>query len=115
LDQVGTVIVTRGEHGADIYDHAGTFHIPPVPEQRIEDPTGVGDAFRAGLLRGLAAGWPWEISGRIGALAATYALEQRGTQAHQFTRYEFVERFRQHFDDGGLLDEMLEGTNEKTA
>jgi len=115
LDHVKTVIVTRGEHGADIYDRAGTYHIPVVPEQRIEDPTGVGDAFRAGLLKGLAAGWPWEISGRLGALAATYVLEHRGTQAHNFTHHEFVERFRQHFDDGGLLDEMLESTNEKTA
>lgn len=115
LDHVETVIVTRGEHGADIYDRDGTYHIPVVPEQRIEDPTGVGDAFRAGLLKGLAAGWPWEICGRLGALAATYVLEHRGTQAHRFTRHEFVERFRQHFDDRGLLDEMLESTNEKTV
>ncbi len=107
MHHVGTLIVTRGENGADIYEQGATHHIPVVPPGRVVDPTGVGDAFRAGLLKGLAAGWPWEISGRVGALAATYALEHRGTQSHQFTRDAFVARFRQHFDDEGLLDSML--------
>lgn len=101
------VIVTRGEKGTDIYLDDATHHIPIVPADAIKDPTGVGDAFRAGLLKGIAAGYPWEISGRVGALAATYTLEHIGTQNHSFTRQEFVERFRQHFDDGGLLEEML--------
>ncbi len=113
LVQASTVIVTRGEDGADIYTRDRTLHIPIVPPGRIADPTGVGDAFRAGVLKGLAAGWPWEISGRVGALAATYALEQHGTQSHRFTRTEFVERFRKHFDDGGLLDEMLNESDEQ--
>ncbi|MBN1429771.1 MAG: hypothetical protein JXB07_15485, partial [Anaerolineae bacterium] len=69
-------------------------------------------AFRSGLLKGLAAGWSWEISGRVGALAATYVLEQRGTQNHTFTRREFVDRFREHFDDGGCLDAMLGDGNQ---
>ncbi|HEC24244.1 MAG TPA: carbohydrate kinase family protein [Chloroflexi bacterium] len=107
LERAGTVIVTRGEQGTDIYTEGWVIHIPIVPPREIKDPTGVGDAFRGGLLKGLAAGWPWEISGRVGALAATYVLEQIGTQNHYYTRREFVERFRQHFDDGGLLDEML--------
>ncbi len=102
------VIVTRGEDGTDIYAPEETVHIPIVPPRAILDPTGVGDAFRGGLLKGLAAGWPWEIGGRVGALAATYVLEQVGTQNHRYTRAEFVARFREHFDDGGLLDAMLD-------
>jgi adenosine kinase len=108
LAKADTVIVTRGKNGSDIYTQDRTVHIPIVPEIEVVDPTGVGDAFRAGLLKGLAAGWAWEISGRVGSLAATYVLEQRGTQNHAFTRHEFVERFRQHFDDGGCLDVMAE-------
>ncbi|MBN1310803.1 MAG: carbohydrate kinase family protein [Anaerolineae bacterium] len=108
LSRAKNLIVTRGENGCDIYTQDRTIHIPVVPTDHIADPTGVGDAFRAGLLKGLAAGWPWEISGRVGALAATYVLEQRGTQNHSFTRQEFVQRFRRHFDDKGCLDAMLE-------
>jgi adenosine kinase len=107
LEKVEIVIVTRGEDGSHIHAYGEMFHIPIVPADHIKDPTGVGDAFRGGLLKGWAAGWPLEISGRVGALAATYVLEQTGTQSHSYTRREFVARFRQHFDDGGLLDSML--------
>src|SRR5574341_53135 len=107
LKKAEAMIVTRGKDGADICTRGQTVHIPAVPAAQIKDPTGVGDAFRGGLLKGLAADWPWEISGRVGALAATYVLEQVGTQNHTYTRPEFVARFRQHFDDGGLLDSML--------
>lgn len=112
LSKARTLIVTRGENGSDIYTQGQTYHIPIVPTNGIVDPTGVGDAFRSGLLKGLAAGWPWEICGRVGALAATYVLEKRGTQSHSFTHREFVDRFRQHFDDGGCLDAML-GTHDQ--
>ncbi len=109
MEQAGVVVITRGENGADIYAPEGTYHIPAVPPCRVIDPTGVGDGFRGGLLKGLAVGWPWEISGRVGALAATYVLEERGTQSHRYTRQQFVARFREHFDDDGLLDAMLDG------
>jgi adenosine kinase len=109
MERANVVIVTRGADGTDIYTPAETVHIPVVPPRAIADPTGVGDGFRGGLLKGLAAGWPWKISGRAGALAATYVLEHVGTQNHHYTRREFVERFREHFDDGGLLDELLTG------
>lgn len=108
LERAEVVIVTRGENGTDIFTQDAVIHIPVVPPRAIADPTGVGDGFRGGLLRGLAAGWPWEISGRVGALAATYVLEQVGTQNHRYTRAEFVARFREHFDDEGLLDIMLD-------
>jgi len=107
LRHVKVLVVTRGEQGATIYAEGMRVDVPPVPEVRIADPTGVGDAFRGGFLRGVASGWPWDVCGRVGALAATYCLEQTGPQNHHYTRAEFVARFRRHFDDNGLLDELL--------
>jgi adenosine kinase len=100
-------IVTLGSEGAHIWSNGNLTAIPPIPPQKEADPTGVGDAMRAGLIKGLAVGFPWEIAGRIGALAATYTLEQPSPQAHQFTPAEFVARYRQHFDDEGALDQLI--------
>ena len=72
------------------------------------EPTGAGDAFRGGLLRGIELGLPWDIAGRMGALASTYVLENIGTQNHHFTPAEFVERYRQHDDDAGVLDILID-------
>jgi len=107
LKHVDIIIVTRGEKGASIYAEGKEFNIPVVPPEQIVDPTGVGDAFRSGFLTGYSRGWGWELCGEIGALAATYCLEQRGPQSHHYSRKEFVTRFRQHFQDGGKLDELL--------
>lgn len=101
------VAVTRGENGATIYADGRRYDIPPVPVQQMADPTGAGDAFRGGLLRGLISGWGWDVAGRVGALAATYCIEQVGPQNHYYTRADFVNRYRAHFDDAGLLDELL--------
>jgi len=99
-------VVTRGEHGASIYVDGTEIRIPVVPPDHIADPTGVGDAFRGGFLTGFTRGLDWEICGKMGALAATYCLEHAGPQEHHFTPVEFVARFRQHFDDGGVLDKL---------
>jgi adenosine kinase len=107
LRHVGVLVVTRGAEGSTLFVEGQRLDIPVVPPDRILDPTGVGDAYRGGLLRGIVAGWPWQLSGQVGALAATYCLEQCGTQNHSYTPAEFVARFRQHFDDGGRLDELL--------
>ena len=101
------VAVTRGENGATIYAGGCVYAIPAVPPRAVLDPTGAGDAFRGGLLRGMSAGWGWDLSGRLGALAATYCLEFVGPQNHTYTRAEFVSRFRDHFDDEGRLDVLL--------
>jgi len=106
LQHVTFLVITRGEEGASVYTHEGEFAIPAVPPQRIVDPTGVGDAFRGGFLTGYAHGWDWELCGQMGALAATYCLEKPGPQSHHYTPREFAARFRQHFDDGGKLNEI---------
>lgn len=96
------VIVTLGADGALIW--AGTnreerIAVPAVPPREIKDPTGVGDAFRAGLIKGLALGLPWASCGRIGSLAATYVLETMGPQTHRYTLDEFAARYESVFGE----------------
>ncbi len=98
------VVVTQGEKGAQVHTNSGRFSIPCVPPQRILDPTGVGDAFRGGFLTGYSHHLDMECCGRMGALAATYCLEQRGSQGQSFTSAEYFERYRQVFEDGSRLD-----------
>jgi adenosine kinase len=107
LQHVQVIVVTRGKDGADLYTESEHHFIPTVPEREIVDPTGVGDAFRGGFLAGYARGWDWVLCGQVGSLAAVYCLEKKGTQNHFYTRKEFVERFRNHFDDHGKLDGLL--------
>jgi adenosine kinase len=108
LQRAGGLLMTRGKEGSSVFVNGERYDIPVVPPQAIVEPTGVGDAFRAGVMRGIQLGLPWPIIGRMGALAATYVLEHFGTQNHAFTRAEFVTRFRQHFDDQGALDILLD-------
>jgi adenosine kinase len=107
LDHVKVLVITRGKDGADLYSDGNSVHIPTVPEDQVVDPTGVGDAFRGGFLAGYSHGFDWKLCGEIGSLSAVYCLEQRGTQNHSYTREDFVQRFRRHFEDGGRLDVLL--------
>jgi adenosine kinase len=104
---VGGLLVTTGADGSELTIDGEQYLIPAVPPTGIVDPTGAGDAYRAGFVRGIELGLSWPMSGQMGALAATYVLENLGTQNHAFTRKSFVERFRQHFDDDGALDKLL--------
>jgi adenosine kinase len=100
-------VVTLGEEGSLVYKKESQVNIPVVTPDRIADPTGVGDAFRGGFLSGYAHGWDLEICAEMGSVAAAYCLEQDGPQGHSFTPSEFVERFREHFNDQGKLDELI--------
>jgi len=110
MDSVDYLVVTCGECGSDIYVKEEQFHIPSVEPQSIADPTGVGDAFRGGFLRAKRLGLDWQTAGQMGALAATYCLEKRGTQNHTYTIQEFISRYRTCFDDQGKLDSLLQST-----
>jgi adenosine kinase len=107
LQRVNHLVVTLGEKGAAIYTKDGKNIVPAVEPSQILDPTGVGDAFRGGFVRGVRLGLDWEICGRMGALAATYCLETRGPQEHSYTVAEFISRYRQTFDDQGRLNILL--------
>jgi adenosine kinase len=95
--QVPLLVITRGENGCRIHTKDGTEDVKAVPPHRIEDPTGVGDAFRGGFMKGLAMGAPYAVCGQIGSVAATYALEHLGGTAHAYTWDEFAARYEWHF------------------
>lgn len=97
LDLTETVITTRGEEGSVILDRTGTELIPPVAARDAVDPTGAGDAYRAGVLRGLVRGEPPSRYGRVASLTAVYAVESYGTQEHRYTAADFAARFREAF------------------
>jgi adenosine kinase len=96
--RVEALIVTRGAEGSTIYSNGREIVIPCVKANALVDPTGCGDAYRAGLLHGILHGLDWETTGRIASLIGTYKIESRGPQNHRFTRAEFEERFRRSFD-----------------
>jgi adenosine kinase len=106
-DAVEYIVITCGECGSDIWVKDSHYRIPAVSPNKIADPTGVGDAFRGGFLRGHRLGLDWHTCGQMGALAATYCLENRGTQNHSYTLKEFVQRYRQNFNDKGILDILI--------
>jgi len=107
LQMVELVVITYGPKGVSIFHHGREVCVPSVPVEEIIDPTGIGDAFRGGFIRGMLLGFDWQTCGRMGSLAAAYCLENRGTQAHEYTAAEFVARYRKHFDDQGLLNILL--------
>ncbi|MBN1266043.1 MAG: carbohydrate kinase family protein [Anaerolineales bacterium] len=98
------VVTTRGEDGVDITTIQETIHVPSVPPDINFDPTGIGDAFRAGFLKGYLNQLSLERCAQIGALAATYCLEADSPQGHKFDIPSFISRFRKYYDDHGELD-----------
>jgi adenosine kinase len=97
LTHCGALVITRGEHGCSILERNGRTDVPAVPPHRIVDPTGVGDAFRGGFLKGMAQGAGYPVCAQIGSVAATYALEHLGGQSHAFTWTEFLTRYESQF------------------
>jgi adenosine kinase len=96
-ERVTAYIVTRGPKGSLIHTRKGTLDIPPAAERRITDPTGCGDAYRAGLIFGFMRNMDLASSGRIASLMGALKIEHPGTQNQRFTYDEFAEQFRQQF------------------
>lgn len=105
---VPITVVTKGDQGASIYVEGEEFAIPAARPHKVVDPTGAGDAFRAGLVKGMVHKLPWEVVGRIASLSAVYAIEHAGTQQHHYTLPAFVERYRQNFGRSPEIDALLE-------
>jgi adenosine kinase len=97
LEKSEALIITKGEKGSTILLKNGQIDVPVVPEERVADPTGVGDAYRGGLMKGLAAGADWETCGRLGSVAATYSLEHVGATTHTYSWKDFKSRYEKHF------------------
>jgi adenosine kinase len=105
LDEAGilahtrALVVTRGEHGCSIQETTGRTDVAAVTPHRIVDPTGVGDAYRGGFLKGLARGVGYETCARLGSVAAAFALEHLGGQSHSYTWGEFKARYEGQFGE----------------
>ncbi|MEE9551680.1 MAG: carbohydrate kinase family protein [Gammaproteobacteria bacterium] len=94
---VDSLIITRGAEGSIVYSTKQRIDIPAAKPSMINDPTGCGDAFRAGLLYGLMNNMDWETTGRLAALMGAINIEQSGTQNHTFTKDELEEWFKENF------------------
>lgn len=108
LKAVEFSVVTLGKDGSRVYKRGKLKgEVPVFPPTRIIDPTGVGDAFRAGFLKGYVNHFDLILCAQMGALAATYCLEEMGPQSQCYLMKDFVTRFRSLHDDRGLLDGLL--------
>lgn len=97
-----TVITTLGEKGATIESNGKTYKIAPCSPKQVIDPTGAGDAWRSGFLAGLSKGLDMQTCGQMGAVAASFALQEYGTQEHSYSMRLFKNRYRQTY--GSLLE-----------
>ncbi len=95
--ELEALVVTRGGEGSHIYTNGQRIEIPPAKISEAKDPTGCGDAYRAGILYGLENGLDWETTGRIAALCGAIKVEHSGTQNHHFTLDEFKARYQENF------------------
>jgi adenosine kinase len=95
--QVEALVVTRGAEGSVVYTQGKTLTVPSAAPRAVVDPTGCGDAYRAGLIHGLLHGLDWETTGRMASLMGAIKIESRGPQNHEFTRAEFDRRYRDNF------------------
>ena len=95
--ELEALILTRGSEGSVIYANGEKIDIPCVKASELVDPTGCGDAYRAGLLYGIAAGFDWPKSGRLASLMGSIKIASRGGQNHSVSREEIARLFRQNF------------------
>ncbi|MDD5031714.1 MAG: carbohydrate kinase family protein [Patescibacteria group bacterium] len=91
------LVITKGARGSEIHSDSKIIRIPPAKPKNTSDPTGAGDAYRAGLIKGLAEGWPLEKTGRLAGLVAVYTVEKYGTQTHYFNWKELEKRYKENY------------------
>ena len=110
LALVETIIVTKGAAGSTVIGRGFRLDVPAARTQQVVEPTGVGDAYRAGLMTGMVRGYPWDVACRLASLAAVYVIEQQGTMNHRYNLAEFVTRYRSEFGDTPELADLLSAT-----
>ena len=96
-EQVDALIVTLGGEGSVIHADGATYSIPPARTTSVLDPTGCGDAYRAGLLYGIAHGWDWERTGRLASVLGAIKIASRGAQKHELSRESVAELHKASF------------------
>ena len=97
LETVDTIVTTKGAEGAEVIGRNGSTLIPVVPTESVVDPTGAGDAFRGGLIKGLLQGLPPERAAMLGTVCSHYVIQTQGTQEYSFTQQEFDAKLEQNF------------------
>jgi adenosine kinase len=109
LARVGTLVVTHGPEGSTIRTSEGRHAIPPARLRAPAlDPTGVGDAYRGALLKGMLLGLPWGVAGRVASVAAAYCLEAVGPQPPRFDPADFAGRYRENFGETAGLARLFQ-------
>lgn len=103
IRQVEILVITKGAQGSEIYQGREKIVIKPAKPKNTSDPTGAGDAYRAGLIKGLIKGYNLKTCGQMAALAAVYTVEKFGTQTHKFTLREFQKRYQENFKEKLVL------------
>ena len=108
LAQAKALVITRGEDGSSVYLSSGErVDVAAIPPHQIVDPTGVGDAYRGGLMKGMALRLPYKVCAQMGSVAAAYALEHLGGQSHSYTLDEFTRRYEEHFGRSSEVGRVL--------
>ncbi|MFA4941059.1 MAG: carbohydrate kinase family protein [Patescibacteria group bacterium] len=96
---VKIVVITKGADGSEIYNQGKKIKIPSAKPKNTSDPTGAGDAYRAGFIKGLVNNWPFEKIGKLASLVAVYTVEKYGTQTHNFNMKELARRYKENFKE----------------
>ena len=99
VEMAGTIVTTKGEHGAEILTSEGATSVPVIPTHDLVDPTGAGDAFRGGLIKGLVEGTSLERAVMMGTVCSHYAIRKLGTQEYTYTPEEFQAKLVEHFGE----------------
>ena len=97
VELAGTIVTTKGEQGTEILTRVGAIPVPVVPTPDVVDPTGAGDAFRGGLIKGLVEGMPLERAVMMGTVCSHYAIRKLGTQEYSYTQEEFHAKLVDNF------------------
>lgn len=96
---VELLVITKGDVGSEIYKEGKKVAIPPAKPENTSDPTGAGDAYRAGFIKGIISDWSLEKVGRLAGLISVYTVEKYGTQTHEFTEEELSERYKKNYQE----------------
>jgi adenosine kinase len=104
--RVPITVMTRGEAGALVTVGGEEYEIPPARPEQVVDPTGAGDAFRAGFVSGLRRGFSWPTVGRMASLTAVYAIEHQGTQEHGYSVHDYIARYEANFGPSAEIQSL---------
>jgi adenosine kinase len=96
---VEILVLTKGSQGSEIYNQGKKIKVRPAKPKNTSDPTGAGDAYRAGFIKGLVMGWPLDKCAKLASVVAVYTVEKYGTQTHKFSWPELARRYKENYKE----------------